>query len=208
MAAPQNLIKVAFGGTLFTDEIWAMGFHLALGSTPQIDPHTLQSALLGFLLDSRAGFTTAAKLTYIKANGINPLTGKYIAGDTREFVVSPAQQLGNAGEPAPAQMAVCVSLGTDLARGRSSKGRFFIPTVSRIIDASGRITTTSAQDTATSAAEMITKINALGSHKVVVWSKIGQQAEPVTHVRVGRVMDTQRRRRSSMSEDYQRGNVV
>jgi hypothetical protein len=46
-------------------------------------------------------------------------------------------------------------------------------------------------------------IHTVTTGQPVVFSRIGQTATPILGVKVGRVIDTQRRRRASMVEDYQ-----
>lgn len=101
--------------------------------------------------------------------------------------------------PVPAQAALVVSLATARA-GASGKGRFFLPVGRLALGADGRIDAARAQTFANAAADFIGRINAIGEPVSVVSSK--GFSSPVTGVRVGRVIDTMRSRRSDIPEEY------
>ena len=107
----------------------------------------------------------------------------------------------------PTQSAVAVSLGTERA-GPSGKGRCFLPAPAIALGSSDfRLPTTNVDTLAQAMADFVVScsgalatINTSPALVSVVSSK--GFVSPVTKVRVGRVLDTQRRRRGDMVEDY------
>lgn len=127
--------------------------------------------------------------------------GKYgDDGEAREyFLPSPLDGSGSGGYP---QIALCLSLRTSRARGYASNGRMYIPSTYPV-GGDGFISETTAGNSAVSAAAFIGEINGIGLGDVSVMSNVGAgRIEAVTAVRVGRVMDTQRRRRNQLPELY------
>jgi hypothetical protein len=122
------------------------------------------------------------------------------------------------------QNTVVASLITALPRGLASKGRIYLPPSIRatVVDATGLMTTANAQALANSTWTLIQAINAnsvVGNvaifsrgkgvarydaeHKRVEYDYPNPGAmNVVTGVRVGRVVDTQRRRRRQLVEQY------
>lgn len=138
--------------------------------------------------------------------------GKYTAAP-REVVVNAAGGAVGAGRPHN-QDAYVVTLGTDADLGRV-KGRFYAPLPCWGVSSDGRITESQAEDAEASA---LTLINAINNQpgidvldlRVMVASqgrhdRFGVQTLPpgnheVKRVAVGRVVDTQRRRRNKLLE--------
>ncbi len=131
------------------------------------------------------------------------VNGKYGAeGESITWLrPSPGQGQGtDAGYP---QIAIVLSLRTSRTRGYASNGRMYFPSTMKPTAADGLIAAGSASAVATAAATMIQSINAAGMGQVAVMSKVGAgRTELVNAVRVGRVMDTQRRRRNGLPESY------
>jgi hypothetical protein len=103
------------------------------------------------------------------------------------------------------QNCLAISLSTD-RRGPTGKGRFFVPMVMAGTDTDCRITQTLTTQYATRAQAFLNAVNNLPGldtrdYAVVVASTKGYVSR-VTGVRVGRVVDTMRSRRTSIPEDY------
>jgi hypothetical protein len=124
----------------------------------------------------------------------------------------------------PPQLATAVTLTTALPRGRGSKGRIFLPALGETNpEADGRMSAGHALVIANSIRRMIIEINGnalVGSVQVMSRGKAERGpalpngnptytypnpgvSNNVTGVRVGRVEDTQRRRRRALQEDPQ-----
>lgn len=206
MAITGFLHKLQFGGALFTQEEWSCGLHLHTPLEVDIAPNVFQAMLTTWMDTVAHGHSSNAHLDYIKCNRIDPTTGKYAdQGASQTQLVTGVQGQSPAG---PGQLSLCVSLRTAIARGRGSHGRFYPPSGSDYdVDAEGRLPVANASASAVAARQLIDSINALdlganGPLRVVVFSKIGQLTQPVTHIMVGRIIDTQRRRRASLPEEY------
>ena len=152
------------------------------------------------------GFSEHAKLTSIKLNRVGP-DGRYVDSIAREHVYSSPIAGPLSITPAP-QLSLAVTLRTAIERGRGSKGRVYPPggNWSNGVNADGRASTTQATGQANGMKALINPLNTLYSliGRVGVASNAGAgRFEHVTHLDVGRVMDTIRSRRSSLVEDYQ-----
>lgn len=99
----------------------------------------------------------------------------------------------------PPQLALCVSLHTARV-GATGKGRFYLPMPGFQV-ADGRLAAASAQTMADKAAQFLNAFNDESPESVHVMSSKGFSSR-VTQVRVGRAVDTQRSRRSSLVEEY------
>lgn len=103
----------------------------------------------------------------------------------------------------PAQIANVVTLRTAAQRGRASSGRFYYPATGRVVSSDGRLSAATAAAVAVDATTLLNSLNAaLPDWQVAVMSSIGTgTTRPVTHVEVGRVLDTMRSRRRSLEEE-------
>lgn len=197
MPVAGKLYKLSWGGSLFGVDEWSnslmIGAVAALPSNP--------SAYLGAINNWHAASgMSAARLEYIKFNEINPLTGKY-ANLTDSFTHQIDGGTPGTKSPAPAQLTLAMTLMTVRARGRGSKGRIFPPIGISSVELDGRLAKASADALCLSFKTFIVAVNAAnGAGTVVVFSKIGQSTTDVTRVACGRVVDTQRRRRSALVE--------
>lgn len=204
MAAVTNLYRLVWTGRLHSTESWSCSLHVDA-------PTGLNLAASNFLIPLAAWMTRAgskisgqAKMDEIKFNQIDPATAKYVLPTSNTLTQDDAGT-GATTASWPPQSTVVVSTRTALDRGRGHAGRFYPPTgAAGIIGTDGRISSADANSMATSAATLLTDINALvavGAGRVVVFSKVGQSVETVTGVRVGRVVDTMRSRRTSLPEE-------
>lgn len=106
------------------------------------------------------------------------------------------------------QICLVTTLTTTRSRGRGSKGRFYSPAVVATPAANGRIAPDQVLNHVGQSTALISDINGLGLGPVSVMSSLGAGSSlPVTGVRVGGVLDTQRRRRNQLSEEYQAAPV-
>lgn len=126
----------------------------------------------------------------------------------RLFLADPATGISSSAF-VPFQVATVVSLDAQGPRG-GRFGRFYLPALSSSVDAGGRLTTASATNLCANVVTALTGVNtalstAVGSDvELVVASGRGDgENRPVRVVKVGRVPDTMRSRRTSLVEDYQ-----
>lgn len=208
MAPVGSLHRLVFGGRLFDKESWSCSVNV--GGTPDVNlaASTFQAAISAWVGGASSQISSAARLDFIKFNSINPVTGRYILAYSNEILQN--DMAIGAKVPAPGQNTVAISLRTALARGRAHAGRFYAPTGAiTITGTDGRISGIDATSLATAARAMVNGINTAlaGQGQVVVFSKIGQSVQPVTAIRVGRVIDTMRSRRASLPEDASQVNL-
>lgn len=199
----QTLYRLVWGGRLFDTEGWSCSLHVGSAAGLNLAASTFNAALVAWMARPGSAISSAARLDFVKFNQINPLTAKYSLPSSNE-VIQNDLAVGVASPQLP-QLSLAVSTRTVFARGRAHAGRFYPPSgVVSSVQPDGRVSSAAAIAAASSAATLLQGINtAVGAgSRVVVFSRVGQFAEPVTNVRVGRVMDTMRSRRTSLLEDY------
>lgn len=128
--------------------------------------------------------------------------GRYPDGeDAVEFLLAEPDP-GSTGGGYP-QIAIVISLRTARSRGFASNGRMYLPSALEPSVASGQIQQTAADTLALTSATFIAAVADVGIGVPAVMSSAGAgRIEQVTGVRIGRVMDTQRRRRNALDEAY------
>lgn len=208
MPYPQTFTRLVASGQLYGTETFSFG----LSIVPDFDngPAPDTEALVEAVADATATFFTAARistaayLTLLKFNNIGP-DGRYASdSETTQWEYDPAVRGTIGASPAP-QIALAVSLMTAAARGRAHAGRFYLPVPSQAPETTGLISTADAQTVGTAATAWLRALNDLmpEGRVVGVASDVGAGTfRPVTHVRVGRVLDTIRSRRRALAENY------
>lgn len=152
-------------------------------------------------------------LTYVKFNRVD-IHGHYIDPVTfrNDFA---AVSGGTSGNVHPNQITVVVTLTTDVTRGPANKGRLYAPMPAIAVADTGLISVGDAQNLRDRYSAFLTALNDApgldtgGTPDVCVMSR--KSGSPATHivtgVKVGRALDTQRRRRRSLVENYELGDV-
>lgn len=201
-----------WGGKLPGNETWSCGMRLrAMNPAVLVDlPGMLtaaKTAVQAFHASSSGGIqiNSRALLSFVKLNAIDT-EGHYIYPTTNEAIVAdvPGGYV-DATTIHPNQVALAVTLTTAVSRGPANKGRFYVPLPSYQIAADGMIGATYATNAETGVMTLVNAINAINaSFKVAIFSR--KQGAPavndVTGAKVGRVLDTQRRRRRKIAENY------
>lgn len=163
--------------------------------------------LTKFWLASGSKFAASTWLSWAKLNRIGT-NGRYTEPITHEVQHNPVAGLN--ASITPWQCSVVMGLSTAQARGRASKGRMYLPPQAQSINADGRMSATDRDGILQNFAQLIRDINnwpgidALTGLNLAVHvvSSIDGTHRPVTAVRAGRVIDTHRSRRTSLTEDY------
>lgn len=215
-----ELHKLVFGGSLATTEQWACSIHMmtqgAETANDSLWIELMQAPIKAWFERVGSGINGSARLEFIKLNRINkgPVGLNLPGGHYADPAASNTRFLSPAGLPhaqcgnAPPQLSQVVSFTTDILRGRASKGRIFPPTTvmianSDIVGSNGQVFPAETTLMANSAQVLLAELNnATTNLTAAVWSNIGQVGRAIETVRVGRVVDTQRRRRANVSEDY------
>lgn len=108
----------------------------------------------------------------------------------------------------PAQCTRVYSLGTGIS-GRRYRGRVYLPALATSMTTAGKATVPA--NTAAEFADFLIDAAAAwpggGSIRPAVYSATGNIVTEVTSVRVGDVLDTQRRRRDALVENYQEAQI-
>jgi len=220
---PAHWVKWTFGGMFMADEEWncsiTMGSPGGSGAVPGSDADwwkyvdqnlTLAHNAFGtFFGTNGLPIPGSAYHDYTKGAVLNEL-GKYVG--TRgpaQITRVPPLVLGHAGL-LPAQCSLVISHFTDVARGPGHSGRIYLPVgtlSSSDITASGQfnISMTTLRDLYKT---LLTTLNTgkldgqLASPRVAVVSKVDGLPHTVKEIRIGNVIDTQRRRRNRIVETF------
>lgn len=198
-----------WGGTLPGGDEWSCGMRMIpTGSgTPVNDPTALTNAATAIEAFHSRGvsyISPRALLTFTKLNLIGT-DGKYVDNVTYEHVHANVPGGGTEARTLPNQIALAISLLTGFGRGPAHRGRFYMPLPTMVIGTDGRADPNDITFVKGSANTLITALNATSpNYKIGVMSrKLGAAtARIVTGVEVGRVLDTQRRRRNKLVEAY------
>lgn len=206
MAYPASFLRLAVIGTLYEVEsfTWtlSLGRNFSTDPAPDVVPQGVIDAVTTFHTAAEVSTGANARLTTIKLNEIGT-DGRYVSdGDTVQHdFETPVPGVGTSN--LPAQIANAVTLRTAAQRGRASSGRFYYPATGRVVGSDGRLSAATAGAIAADATALLNSLNAaLPGFQVGVFSSIGTGIwRPVTHVEVGRVLDTMRSRRRSIEEE-------
>jgi len=204
-------LYLQWGGKLPGNEQWSNGLRMApVGASASNDPvgmlSAITSAVQAFHTAANANIHTACKLSFVKLNYIAP-SGHYAENVTYQQIVADVAGAGpgSSGMTPPNQIALAISLTTDVTRGPAHRGRFYLPMPATPVQTDGLILATTRDNIKTQSLTFINALNAVNTnYKVAVFSrKLGSPMHrTVLGVQVGRVLDTQRRRRRSLVENY------
>lgn len=202
-------LYVQWGGKLPGDEQWSCGFRMwndsAINDTDAANAIAgIGVAVRAYHLRQETNISPNAKLSYVKVNAID-VDGKYMEQSTRE-IVYPDVAGGGYTNVVPNQIAMAVSLTTGFSRGPAHRGRFYNPLPTCQVGVDGRVDVGTVQAVAASAETLRTAVNAVSPSSNLIMVVMSRKAgapghRAVTGVEVGRVLDTQRRRRRSLLED-------
>jgi hypothetical protein len=212
MVYPRPFLRVVASGSAWSgNETWSTGWTMARFPDetlilPIDQPEDVQpyfDAVAAWWARGASRISGYALLEMVKVNVID-VHGLYADKNNTFLYEAPTPIPGGSGSAAFApQLSCAISLTTDVRRGPGSKGRFYPPIPSVSAEADGLVDLAHAQTMADSALTLINDLNDLGPELVSVVSAVGSgNIEQVTGVRVGRVIDTIRRRRSSIPESY------
>ena len=221
MAYPYSFIKMTFGGDLQdTDEVWSCGFHIGKESsnTTQADLESLSLfttsginlVLEDFYKHANTRAPNKMRLQWIKFAAIGT-NGKYL-GAPVEYYYPTAIQGGNAGSFIPSTASV-VTLVADKFKDPGKYNRFYLPVVAPTGNGKYHESPTNTDNKALQVKGLIEGINIilmselLGLRIRVVSQKAGIYRD-IEKVRIGNIIDTQRRRRNALREVYSEENVT
>lgn len=198
-----HLLLSPIGDAYSATEEWTFTLRVDRSAMPSEVEH--QAAL-----DAYSAWMTAAgnavssyhRLLGLKVAPIGT-NGLYPPGEvSKELLLATAVSGLTTGSGVIPQQTCVVSLLTDLARGRGNRGRIYPPPQAAGVTVTGGIAPSNQQTFADNAAALINSVQTALGAPVCVGSELANTLRPVTRVEVGRVIDTQRRRRGAISEDY------
>lgn len=225
MAYDREHGLLVWGGTLPGDEIWSNSMRMAeteqiIGSNDAAgwDVQELldhySTVIKAHHANDSAQINTRAKLTWVKFNRVD-INGHYIDPTTYEDLFAPISGAAS-GSSYPNQVTLVVTFTTAVSRGPANKGRIFTPMPASGVDATTGLISTAAANLIAGAyktfIEALSDVPGVDSDQspgACVMSKVGSgvRTHRITGVRVGRVLDTQRRRRNALEEDYSLATV-
>jgi hypothetical protein len=203
---------VQWGGKLPGAESWSCGIRLRkkVGFTVIADAAPLLAGVGAAIeaMHSNAGtqIGSNAKLSFVKCNAIG-IDGRYL--DTSGTNIATYADVAGGGGTTPNhpnQIALAVTWTTGYSRGPAHKGRTYLPLPIIGVDSAGLIAAANAGAVSDVLDTFLTSLNAVSSsYEAAVFSRnaVTPGNRKITGNKVGRVLDTQRRRRRSLVENYQ-----
>nr|CRY97259.1 hypothetical protein [uncultured prokaryote] len=215
---------VAFGGTLKDgglNEIWQVGIRVVqpAGSGAPTEPLTDPAAymegislVLGDWYGGSVLHTSEATLDWLKVNNIGA-DGKY-SDPSSSNVYDYSPKITPTGDALyPNVLCTAYSWLTDVARGPGRTGRIYLPNNAAALATPGGMLLNAGSPGAmlTDALALLDVINNTASPDTgepaqpVVASKVNATNSNITSVRIGNVLDMQRRRKNKLVESYTAG---
>lgn len=218
----QQQIYLTWGGTMPAlagqtgKEVWQCGVRFsAIGGAGSPSAGFQAFSLDDVAADIQAWYQNSnmhiasdVQLSWVKA-ALLRVDGVY-AEDARIFSYLPALQ-GGGGSAAltPLQCSLVVTLASGQTTGRANYGRFYLPPMSVVRDyGQGTISSSYTAQIASQTTAMLQAVDGEISTlehdwQLSIMSSLGNGlTKPVAEIRVGNVMDTQRRRRNAIDESY------
>lgn len=222
MAYTQRFVQYVFGGSFAAgtvdQDVWQFGLKVPLNGA--IDVQGSDAGMTTLANDAANDFATfwntingkyssRVRPEWVKANIVGT-DGKYQNTSKTYQHVLAVNPGTSGGEMLPADVALAVTLTTGAARGRGSKGRFYLPAPSTSAVFQGRIDPQVVTLIGNAAKTFVTNIGnrpgldaAFGYQDVSVMSALGEGVtRPVTGLKIGDLFDTQQRRSNRMREVY------
>lgn len=220
---PHGLVTVS-GPGLHPAERWSFGFRVVpdvVGTQATAD--ALAPYVQAMFVDPNMAINSdlkldSVKVAHIEEDGHYPPLG--ISGEHIFAPSIPGASVAAQRTYTLPQASICVSLTTAMPRGLGSKGRFYLPTQVVAHEADYQLDPGFCTAVGNTIRTMILAINAdplignvaivsrgkgvprvVGGKKIVYDYPTAGTYNLVTGVKVGRVQDTQRRRRRAMPED-------
>lgn len=201
----QPFWRVTYSGRLYSAEKWSISLSV-VGPTGQPTQADADAARTAFWPGMRGSVTSnvvmeTAKVARIGADGLYGAMNAVVS-------TQPAFESSGSGTGTlmPPQCALAVTLLGSQPRAAAGRGRFYLPAPAVTFATDGRISAANAESIANAAAGLVNRLNAALNGDVCI---VGPQTEKgrapayqrVAGVRVGRVVDTVRSRRSSFPEE-------
>lgn len=208
----------AFGGTLSEgtgadDEIWQCGIRGVPNATANYGDEDaildrIAPEISAWFALGATQMSASSKLDFIKLNEIAP-DGKYAGGTSHTKMLTPVA--GGYGSQMPGFLSVAWSWRSTQTRGRATHGRIYPPV--GLLQRNTSIITSDEQATFLAAAQNLLKIvdgrhdsGATPGMAGQIVSSFGLQ-RTITSIKIGNVIDVQRRRKNALVETYLTGDL-
>lgn len=212
---------LSWGGPYTNDEEWTTGIRMvpSVGLSPAELLEACQEGIVdasgiavGIHSNSQSLIPGPAQIQWVKFQPINT-DGKYFPDHPTNVIEYSPPIAGAWGDDPPLyplQIARVVSLDTGFRRGRAAHGRMYFPTAAPVTSGDRRTTASAATAFATVMGNAINSWRNMDPAGVFLPSVVSVNNNPalppmwreISAVRVGRVLDTVRRRRNKLAEDY------
>lgn len=203
-----NFLRVSIGGGMPGGEVWSINpcFGYAAPGLPfsEEELNDIAAAVaaveIGTLQTIMSGFTNVSKARVEARTWDGALEG--VGEAVRSSPIN-----GSGSSRHPYQTSVVFSLRTASPSARG-KGRLYWPATGVAIDTDTlRLSTTTRNAIATGAVTYLEAVEAaidgiVGGGRLIVWSRADEAGRFVNRIVVGDVLDTQRRRRDTLVENY------
>lgn len=219
MTYPFNVVKVTMSGTCFAGaEVWSTGFYL--GKEDASVPDVTQANVDSIAAKWETFFThadTGIQIGY-KTERVTMMpyfaSGAPYTDNVKYHDFAPAINGANFNPLHPAQCALVGTLRSVRAHGKASHGRMYIPGVAWPVQTDGRIAGTDRDKVGLRFKEFFTAVRGdLDQPGYPILEAKGGAILPLAEsayiysVKVGNVIDTQRRRRNGLAETYYAANI-
>lgn len=221
MAYPYSFIKMTFGGDLVgTDEIWSCGLHIGKENenTTQSDLESMSLfttsginlVLEDFYKSQDSGTPSKMRLQWIKLAAIGT-NGKYMGTPVEYFY--PSAVSGGSTLPFIPSTASAVTLVSDKFKDPGKYNRFYLPVCAPAGNNAFKERKDQTDAKALQVKGLIEGINIVlmsefAGLRIRVVSQRSGIYRDIERVRVGDIIDTQRRRRNALRETYSEEEVT
>ena len=217
MTYAYEIARVTMSGTCFNGaEIWSTGFWVGQedADVGEVTPAAVSAVATAWqtFFTGNHGFSQAFKTDQVKMARTD--NDGHTITDQVEYHVYGTPIVGTSGGAAmPPQISVVGTMISSNVRGLAAKGRMYLPGINYPISSTDGLMGTNEQGAiANGFNTFLSTVNesAVVPGAVILASKgrnplgfptVGQNKN-VEHIRIGRVYDTQRRRRNALSEQY------
>lgn len=215
----ENHAVLRFGGPAHNGaEIWSCGLRLKhlggdeMNALRQETIDTLPAVaqiVSDYVTSVDTGFSANVTLAYVKLDAISKSTGQYGFPNNPNTLELVPPVTGTAS-PLPPQVAYAVTLRGLFNRGPAARGRWYVPCGNLGTQTDGRMNEAAAIALADAAGVFLAALSSVDSGAGPdAWAPwlfgdgiTGPRDSVIELVQVGRVYDTQRRRRNSLDEAY------
>lgn len=217
MPYPSRPLYVTWGGKIgagsSSEDVWQCGLHLGLASTAQPDMPNLagleslyDEVIAPYHADNDIKVSAGAVLQWAKAVVLTE-TGSY-AGEP--LVANGSDVGGGVSSPYGApQLSLAITLQSGQSLGKGNYGRYYLPWFAEpAAITNGRLPVAARDAVCVRSAEFLESFDAWGTGsaggaQVMIFGKTGAGTKKVpVLLKVGDVIDTQRRRRNRIQEAY------